>query len=65
METVVNFFTDFAHYINDLVAESQTLIESLATVVSTLTKIAGVISQAVDFLGSLLSNVSGNASPLM
>lgn len=58
METVVTLFGDFAHYLNDLVGESQAFVESLAAVVSTLTHIAGVFSQAVDFLGSLMTNVS-------
>ena len=58
METVVTLFADFAHYLNALVGESRNLVESLAAVVSTLTEIAGVMSQAVDFLGSLLTNVS-------
>ena len=58
METVIALFADFAHYLNDLVAESQTLVESLGAVVSTLTQIAGVMSQAVDFVGSLLTNAS-------
>jgi len=58
METVVALFTDFTHHLNDLVAEGQTLIESLGAIVSTLTGIAGVISQGVDFIGSLLTNAS-------
>ena len=58
MGTVLNFSVEFAHHLNDLVTESRTLIESLTAVVSTLTEIAGVFSQAVDFLGSLLNNAS-------
>jgi len=58
MDTVVTLFTDFAHYLSELVGESQALVESMAAIVSTLTKIAGVMSQAVDFVGSLLTNVS-------
>ena len=55
---MINLSGDFAHLLNELVAESQPLVESLASVVYTLTEIAGVVSQAVDFLGSLLSNVT-------
>jgi hypothetical protein len=58
METMVALFGDFTQHLNDLVGEGQALIESLGAVVSTLTGIAGVMSQAVDFVGSLLTNVS-------
>lgn len=62
MGTVLNFTIEFVHELNDLVADSQILVESLAAVVSTLTKIAGLIGQAVDFMASLVSNLSANAS---
>jgi len=58
METVINLFSDFGHLLNELVTGSKDLVESLGAVVYTLTEIAGVVSQAVDYLGSLLSNAT-------
>ena len=58
MATVINLFSDFGHMLNELVTESKDLIESLGAVVVTLTEIAGVVSEAVDFVRSLLTNVS-------
>jgi hypothetical protein len=58
MENLVNMTVQFAHLLNELVTESQPFIESLAAVVSTLTKMAGLLSQAVELLGSVMSNGS-------
>jgi hypothetical protein len=44
--------------LNDLVTGSKDLVESLGAVIVTLTEIAGVVSEAVDFVRSLLTNVS-------
>ena len=58
MATVITLFSEFGHLLNDLVTGSKDLVESLGAVVVTLTEIAGVVSQAVDFLGSLLTNAT-------
>jgi len=58
MENLVNMTVQFAHLLNELVTESQPFIESLAAVVSTLTEMAGLLSQAVELLGSVMSNGS-------
>ena len=58
MQELLTLTADIAQQFTELMAESQILIDSLASVVSMLTQIASSVSQAVEFMASLLGNVS-------